>query len=296
MPKPNVFKPGRNAMNRGTATNPSNESPRKPAPSSLAVGFLLVFSLGLTACPVDAAWGRASVGSSHPSQRFEEPAPVAPTGSFGTTSTEDYTFHDDASGATLSHFSQESSDSASESEDFVPPNIEAIELQSGEECLHEEGTCAGCDTLRGMYRSGKIDALYCATIVTGTDTSDQFVLSVPADADVTSYIQYSCKDGEPAFGPRRSDGLDDDPPSIQIKGNLHALQSPFGISYSTSESESERTDSITVHAYTPDDDYDSDEEDTWIDNLLKVIGLVVIIFGIGLLIGSIRLKIEKWLK
>ena len=147
-----------------------------------------------------------------------------------------------------------------------------------------------------MYRSGKIDALYCATIVTGTDTSDQFVLSVPADADVTSYIQYSCKDGEPAFGPRRSDGLDDDPPSVQIKGNLHALQSPFGISYSTSESESERTDSITVHAYTPDDDYDSDEEDTWIDNLLKVIGLVVIIFGIGLLIGSIRLKIEKWLK
>lgn len=276
--------------------NPSNESPRKPAPSSLAVGFLLVFSLGLTACPVDAAWGRASVGSSHPSQRFEEPAPVAPTGSFGTTSTEDYTFHDDASGATLSHFSQESSDSASESEDFVPPNVEAIELQYGEECLHEECTCAGCDTLRGMYRSGKIDALYCATIVTGTDTSDQFVLSVPADADVTSYIQYSCKDGEPAFGPRRSDGLDDDPPSIQIKGNLHALQSPFGISYSTSESESERTDSITVHAYTPDDDYDSDEEDTWIDNLLKAIGLVVIIFGIGLLIGSIRLKIEKWLK
>ena len=283
-------------MNRRTAANPPNESPRKHAPFSLAAGFLLVFSLGLTACPVDAAWGRVSVGSSHPSQRFEEPAPVAPAGSFRTTSTEDYTFHDDASGATLSHFSQESSDPASESEDFVPPNIEAIELQSGEECLHEEGTCAGCDALRGMYRSGKIDALYCATIVTGTDTLDQFVLSVPADADVTSYIPYSCKDGEPAFGPRRSDGLDDDPPSIQIKGNLHALQSPFGISYSTSESESEHTGSITVHAYTPDDDYDSDEEDTWIDNLLKVIGLVVIIFGIGLLIGSIRLKIEKWLK
>ena len=296
MPKPNAFELGRGAMNREIAANPSNESPRKHTPFSLAAGFLLALSLGLTAYPVDTAWGRVSVGSSHPSQRFEEPAPVAPTGSFGTTSTEDYTFHDDASGATLTHSSQESSDSASESEDFIPPNIEAIELQSGEGCLHEEGTCAGCDTLRGMYRSGKIDALYCATIVTGTDTSDQFVLSVPADADVTSYIPYSCKDGEPAFGPRRSDGLDDDPPSIQIKGNLHALQSPFGISYSTSESESERTDSITVHAYTPDDDYDSDEEDTWIDNLLKVIGLVVIIFGIGLLIGSIRLKIEKWLK
>lgn len=284
-------------MSKGIAANPSNESLRKHAPFLLAAGFLLVLSLGFMACPVDMAWGKASVGSSHSSQRFEEPASVAPTGSFRASSSKaDYTFHDDASDATLSHYSQESSDSTSESEDFVPPNVDAIELQRGEECLHEEGTCAGCDALRGMYRSGKIDALYCATIVTGTDTSDQFVLSVPADADVTSYIPYSCKDGEPAFGPRRSDGLDDDPPSIQIKGNLHALQSPFGISYSTSESESERTGSITVHAYTPDDDYDSDEEDTWIDNLLKVIGLVVIIFGIGLLIGSIRLKIEKWLK
>ncbi len=65
-------------MNRGTATNPSNESSRKPAPPSLAASFLLALSLGLAACPVDAAWGRVSVGSSHPSQRFEEPAPVAP--------------------------------------------------------------------------------------------------------------------------------------------------------------------------------------------------------------------------
>lgn len=302
MPKPNVFEPGRSAMNRETAANPSNESPRKHAPFSLAAGFLLVLSLGLTACPVDAAWGRVSVGSSHPSQRFEEPAPVVPTGSFGTRPTIDYTFHDDASGATLTHSSQESSDSASESEDFVPPNIEAIELQSGEECLHEEGTCAACDELRNMYRTGKVDVLYCATIKIDSEaySSDEFTLSVPLDTVADSCTHYHCDNGELSPGTKEK-WVSGNSSYAQLKGSLQDLQSPFGVSFDTSESE--RTDSLTVHAYTPDDDYDDgdededeDEEDSWLTNLLSLIGIVVLFVAIGYPIGLIQLKIEEWLK
>lgn len=298
MPKPNVFEPGRSAMNRETAANPSNESPRKHAPFSLAAGFLLVLSLGLTACPVDAAWGRVSVGSSHPSQRFEEPAPVVPTGSFGTRPTIDYTFHDDASGATLTHSSQESSDSASESEDFVPPNIEAIELQSGEECLHEEGTCAACDELRNMYRTGKVDVLYCATIKIDSEaySSDEFTLSVPLDTVADSCTHYHCDNGELSPGTKEK-WVSGNSSYAQLKGSLQDLQSPFGVSFDTSESE--RTDSLTVHAYTPDDDDgddDEDEEDSWLTNLLSLIGIVVLFVAIGYPIGLIQLKIEEWLK
>ncbi len=296
MPKPNVFEPGRSTMNRETAANPSNESPRKHAPFSLAAGFLLVLSLGFTACPVDAAWGRVSVDSSHPSQRFEEPAPVAPTGSFGTTSTEDYAFHDDASGATLTHLSQEPSDSASESEGFVSPNIEAIELQRGEECLHEEGTCAACDKLRSMYRAGKIDALYRATITIDSEaySSDKFILSVPLDVDVDSYTKYHCSNGELSPGTKEK-WVSGNSPYVHLNGSLQDLQSPFGVSFDTSESE--RTDSLTVHAYTPDDDYDDeDEEDSWLTNLLSFIGIVVLFVAIGYPIGLIQLKIEEWLK
>lgn len=300
MPKPNVFEPGRSAMNRETAANPSNESPRKHAPFSLAAGFLLVLSLGLTACPVDAAWGRVSVGSSHPSQRFEEPAPVVPTGSFGTRPTIDYTFHDDASGATLTHSSQESSDSASESEDFVPPNIEAIELQSGEECLHEEGTCAACDELRNMYRTGKVDVLYCATIKIDSEaySSDEFTLSVPLDTVADSCTHYHCDNGELSPGTKEK-WVSGNSSYAQLKGSLQDLQSPFGVNFDTSESE--RTDSLTVHAYTPDDDYDDgdedeDEEDSWLTNLLSLIGIVVLFVAIGYPIGLIQLKIEEWLK
>lgn len=287
-------------MNRGTATNPSNESPRKPAPSSLAASFLLVFSLGLAACPVDAAWGRVSVGSSHPSQRFEEPAPVAPTGSFGTRPTIDYTFHDDASGATLTHSSQESSDSASESEDFIPPNIEAIELQSGEECLHEEGTCAACDELRNMYRTGKVDVLYCAAIAIDSEASpsDEFILSVPLDTDAHSCTKYHCNNGELSPGAKEK-WASGNSSYARFRGNLQDLQSPFGVSFDTSESE--RTDSLTVHAYTPDDDHDDgddddEEEDSWLTNLLSLIGIVVLFVAIGYPIGLIQLKIEEWLK
>ena len=286
-------------MNRGTATNPSNESPRKPAPSSLAASFLLVLSLGLAACPVDAAWGRVSVGSSHPSQRFEEPAPVAPTGSFGTRPTIDYTFHDDASGATLTHSSQESSDSASESEDFIPPNIEAIELQSGEECLHEEGTCAACDELRNMYRTGKVDVLYCAAIAIDSEASpsDEFILSVPLDTDAHSCTKYHCNNGELSPGAKEK-WASGNSSYARFRGNLQDLQSPFGVSFDTSESE--RTDSLTVHAYTPDDDYDDgdddEEEDSWLTNLLSLIGIVVLFVAIGYPIGLIQLKIEEWLK
>lgn len=298
MPKPNAFKPGRSAMNRGTATNPSNESSRKPAPPSLAASFLLALSLGLAACPVDAAWGRASVGSSHPSQRFEEPAPVAPTGSFGTRPTRptnDYTFHDDASGATLTHSSQESSDSASESEDFVPPNIEAIELQSGEECLHEEGTCAACDELRNMYRTGKVDVLYCATIAIDSEvsSSDEFSLSVPLDTDAHSCTNYHCNNGELSFGPKTAQ-VGGNLRYTQLKGKLQDLQSPFGVSFDTSEPE--RTDTLTVHAYTPDDGGGDDDEDSWLTNLLSLIGIVVLFVAIGYPIGLIQLKIEEWLK
>ena len=300
MPKPNVFKPGRNAMNRGTATNPSNESPRKPALSSLAASFLLVLSLGLAACPVDAAWGRVSVGSSHPSQRFEEPAPVAPTGSFGTRPTIDYTidytFHDDASGATLTHSSQESSDSASESEDFIPPNIEAIELQSGEECLHEEGTCAACDELRNMYRTGKVDVLYCAAIAIDSEASpsDEFILSVPLDTDAHSCTKYHCNNGELSFGLKTAQ-VGGNLRHTQLEGNLQELQSPFGVSFDTSESE--RTDSLTVHAYTPDDDGgDEEDDDNWLTNLLSIIAIVALFVAIGYPIGLIQLKIEEWLK
>lgn len=300
MPKPNVFKPGRNAMSRGTATNPSNESLRKHASFSLAASFLLALSLGLTACPVDAAWGKVSVGSSHPSQRFEEPAPVAPTGSFGTRPTIDYTFHDDASGATLTHSSQESSDSASESEDFVPPNIEAIELQSGEECLHEEGTCAACDKLRNMYRTGKVDVLYCAAIAIDSEaySSDEFTLSVPLDTVVDSCTNYHCYNGELSPGAKEK-WVSGNSSYAQFRGNLQDLQSPFGVSFDTSESE--RTDGLTVHAYTPDDDYDDggdgdDDEDSWLTNLLSLIGIVVLFIAIGYPIGLIQLKIEEWLK
>ena len=283
-------------MNRGTATNPSNESPRKPAPSSLAASFLLALSLGLAACPVDAAWGRASVGSSHPSQRFEEPAPVAPTGSFGTRPTNDYTFHDDASGVTLTHSSQESSDSASESEDFVPPNIEAIELQSGEECLHEEGTCAACDELRNMYRTGKVDVLYCATIAIDSEvsSSDEFSLSVPLDTDAHSCTNYHCNNGELSFGPKTTQ-VGGNLRYTQLKGNLQDLQSPFGVSFDTSESE--RTDTLTVHAYTPDDEgEDEEDDDNWLTILLSIIAIIILFVAIGYPIGLIQLKIEKWLK
>ena len=85
----------------------------------------------------------------------------------------------------------------------------------------------------------------------------------------------------------------------QLEGNLQDLQSPFGVSFDTSESE--RTDSLTVHAYTPDDDYDDgdeedDEEDSWLTNLLSLIGIVVLFVAIGYPIGLIQLKIEEWLK
>lgn len=283
-------------MNRGTATNPSNESLHKHAPFSLAASFLLALSLGLAACPVDAAWGRVSVGSSHPSQQFEEPAPVAPTGSFGTRPTIDYTFHDDASGATLTHSSQESSDSASESEDFVPPNIEAIELQSGEECLHEKGTCAACDELRNMYRTGKVDVLYCAAIAIDSEASpsDEFILSVPLDTDAHSCTNYHCNNGELSPGVKEK-WVSGNSSYAQFRGNLQDLQLPFGVSFDTSESE--RTDGLTVHAYTPDDDGDDDEEeDSWLTNLLSLIGIVVLFVAIGYPIGLIQLKIEEWLK
>ena len=292
-------------MSKGIAANSSYESPRKRAPFPLAAGFVLALSLGLAACPVDVAWGRASVGSSHPSQRFEEPAPVAPTGSFGTRPTIDYTFHDDASGATLTHSSQESSDSASESEDFVPPNIEAIELQSGEECLHEEGTCAACDELRNMYRTGKVDVLYCATIEIDSEaySSDEFTLSVPLDTVVDSCTNYHCDNGELSSGAKEK-WVSGNSSYARFRGNLQDLQLPFGVSFDTSESE--RTDGLTVHAYTPDDDYDDDgagdgdgdgdEEDSWLTNLLSLIGIVVLFVAIGYPIGLIQLKIEEWLK
>lgn len=286
-------------MNRRAATNPSSESLRKHAPFSLAARFLLALSLGLAACPVDAAWGRVSVGSSHPSQRFEEPAPVAPTGSFGTRPTRptnDYTFHDDASGATLTHSSQESSDSASESEDFVPPNIEAIELQSGEECLHEEGTCAACDELRNMYRTGKVDVLYCATIAIDSEasSSDEFSLSVPLDTDAHSCTNYHCNNGELSFGLKTTQ-VGGNLRHTQLKGNLQDLQSPFGVSFDTSESE--RTDTLTVHAYTPDDEgEDEEDDDNWLTILLSIIAIIILFVAIGYPIGLIQLKIEEWLK
>lgn len=138
--------------------------------------------------------------------------------------------------------------------------------------------------------------LYCAAIAIDSEASpsDEFILSVPLDTDAHSCTKYHCNNGELSFGLKTTQ-VGGNLRHTQLEGNLQDLQSPFGVSFDTSESE--RTDSLTVHAYTPDDDGgDEEDDDNWLTNLLSIIAIVVLFVAIGYPIGLIQLKIEEWLK
>ena len=277
----------------------------------LGVACLLVIAFVFAVYPIDDAWAKrvntqnydnyqrergASEMISHGSVSFDADAKVA-----------DYSFSDEASGVILSHYPQDSSDLVSESGELIPPYVEHIDLQRGEECLHAEGACDACDKLREMYRYGEVDALCRATITPEIVSNDRFYLSVPLDTRVEKYTYYRCDGTELKSGGAIGTAkvAEEGFAAALIMGDSHAVQSPFGIAYNksmssestasetTANDESTKSSTMSVHAYTPDDDEDDEAE--WLKILASVLEFVVgiaVISGVMYLLGLIWYKIK----
>lgn len=180
----------------------------------VSVAFLLVAVVGLVFAPVDVALARRVHTNDYAHQYnweqyrpdnieipVELPDPVSP----------DFTFKDEGSGASLSHYPDASSNAETESEEFAAPAIDALIVIHGEECLHGEGSCEACDELRDMYRSGDIDGLYRVEIIPDIEDEAEYSLTVPLDEEVPKYAVYRCVGGnlETSYSPIRAGSKSD---------------------------------------------------------------------------------------
>ena len=274
-----------------------NSQPITPLLKRAIIMLILIVMVGLVFTPADKAVARRVHTNDYTHQYnwdqyhldnievpVELPDPVSP----------DYTFKDEDSGVYLSHYPEGSSDTETDSEEFVAPEIEALVLNRGDECLHEEGSCEACDTLRGMYHSGEINALYCVSIVPGIEGDTQYELSVPLEEKMREYTVYRCVGGElttsynPIYAGSNPDfGFN----SVHFRGDSRALQSPYGVVYNVGKPE--ETSALSVHAYTPDDDEPDDDEPSLLD---RILGVLMIVAGLAAFFAVIYFAAVLWEK
>lgn len=256
--------------------------------------------------PFNDAWGRGvrTNANTDQYQHYQEEfgAPVSFSAEASKPVQPDYSFEDEASGASLVHHPENASNSETNSEGFEGPYVEALVVVRGEECLHEEGSCNACDELRRMYHDGEVDAL-CRVAITpnpGEVGDERFSMSVPLDTNekVTGYLIVRCDDESLAQEGSGLHGGNSGFTRVTLRGDTQTIQSPFGIVYNNSASG--KTASTTTHAYVPDDDDDDNEEADFLTMLINAVKLIaflvlwlVALYGVGLLISKVKDALDK---
>lgn len=156
---------------------------------------------------------------------------------------------------------------------------EGISVSRGVDCLHLEGSCAACDTLRRKYANGAVNDVYSISAV--QDKSGMaYVLPAEGAREVSVF---QCVNGKLKI---MNSGIFDG--DVWFETTSHA---PFGVYLSgepvskaqnSDDAQSASNSSYEAHTFNPDDESDTSSDNATLPVMIGVLIAVLVVAGIVL--------------